>query len=143
MKSEKYHSRHSFFLAREKTFSVEMICWSWPDGEWAWNVYAHVFEGHPLFSETDRLMTNAPLHGGCTFDQRVVRAPINGIKYEWQRETTTLTIGSDYKHCGSPDLSNYGPFDEIPWIVKRDAQELCEYLSEVVAAEDSEVEESA
>lgn len=122
-----YHTSTSYFVAIEKTHSVEVKAWTYSDTEWAWNVYAHVFEDHPLYGDKDALM-DAPLHGGCTFDREKVEQPIGGPKYDFERITKSMVIGSDYRHLGSPDYSSHAPELGIPWMVEKDAIELAEWL---------------
>lgn len=124
-----YRTQTSFWIAREKDYSVEVKAWVFAENEWAWNVYAHVFEGHPVYGDKDALMNQAPLHGGCTFDQEKVVQPIGGPTYDFQSIDKSMTVGSDYKHLGSPDLSQDDPKDGIPWIVENDAKELAEWLA--------------
>lgn len=123
----KYNTSTSFWVAREKTYCVEVKGWTFSEDEWAWNVYAHVFEEHALYGKQAAL-EDAPLHGGCTFDQEKVVQPIGGPRYGFERITKSMTVGNDYKHIGSPNLSQHDPKDGIPWVVEKDAIELAEWL---------------
>lgn len=114
-----------FWIAREKTYTVSAKAWH--DGNrWNWNVYAYVFENHPLFDNNDALL-DLPLHCGCTFDQIRANQPFE-IKYDHQRVKTTKIVGSDYAHYGDDYDNHPSPFDEIPYYVERDAKELAAAL---------------
>jgi len=129
MKDYDFKVQTSFFL-KSKTFCVEVKAWQWSEDEWAWNVYAHIFEASSMFSDTEWLMSNTHLSGGCTFDQDRITSPMGGIRWDWQRISRTRTVGSDYKHIWDADYSKHGPESGIPAMIKRDAVDLFEQLKE-------------
>jgi len=120
-----------FKIKIAKTFSVTVKGWCSTnsiDGlKWHWNVYANIFESHPLFNDIDKAM-NLPLHGGCTYDQLTTSVPATGIIYDWQKETKTLKLGSDYAHLHDDYDNHPSAFDFIPYNVLNDAKELAEAL---------------
>ena len=118
----------SFWVRKGEKFTVEVKCWKRSATKWAWNVYAHVFEGHPLYANPNDLMSGAPLSGGCTFDQEKTTMPIGGPKYDSQKINRSITVGSDYKHIWDEDYSHCGPESGIPRKIECDALELAEWL---------------
>ena len=129
MNETKFQKQSSFYI-KSKTFSVEVKAWQWSEDEWAWNVYAHVFENSSMFNDIEWLMTNAALSGGCTFDQDKITSPMGGVRWDWQRISRSRTVGSDYKHIWDSDYSQHGPELGIPSKIKTDAIELFEQLTE-------------
>ena len=123
-------SKQASFFLKAKSHTVEVRCWEWSSGEWAWNVYGYVFDNHVLFNDPQRLIDNAPLSGGCTFDQAKIVQPIGGCRFDFQRTSKSYCVGSDYKHSWDADYSKNGP-DDMPAKVERDAKELFQWLSEV------------
>ena len=122
----KYKATVEFWIAREQTHSVSAKAWH--DGnKWNWNVYAYVFDNHPLYENNEALL-NLPLHCGCTFDQIWTRQPFE-IKYDFQRVTNTKVVGSDYNHIYDNYDNHPSPFDSgVPYYVERDALELAAAL---------------
>ncbi len=116
-----------FKIATEKTFSVTVKAWQMCEG-WCWNVYANIFETHKLFNDVDEAL-NLPFHYGCTYDEIKTFAPAQGIRWDWQKETKTLVLGSDYMHLHDNHENHPSPFDMIPHNVLRDAKELVEALT--------------
>jgi hypothetical protein len=132
MMDDKYPMAVSFWIAREKTHSVEVKSWASKnlDGtnKWNWNVYGHVFEGHRMFA-TPEFLQGMPLHWGATFDEFKLTGPALGIKYDWQKERESYTFGSDYMHYQDPE-DWQSPLDGIPWQIEKDALELADWLAE-------------
>lgn len=126
-----------FYIAREKTFCVTVKGWNTtgfngmdfenPVEKFNWNVYASIYEGHPLFNGSESDFHSLPFHGGCTYDKIIKTSPSQGIKYDFEKETTTLKLGSDYAHLG--DYENHqSPIDGIPYYIERDAKALSDAL---------------
>lgn len=112
-------------VALHKTFRVTAKAWS-PNGEWRWNVYAHIYITHPLFSEPKKAM-ELPLHGGCTFDALIKTEPTGGNKYDRCEISEVLTIGSGYMHCDD-NFEHVSGFDGVPYQIEQDAKELSDAL---------------
>lgn len=113
-------------VKRHETFSVVAKGWT-RDGKWNWNVYANIFENHPLFNQPSKAK-ELPLNCGCTYDEVRTAVPSEGIQYSWQRETKTLVVGSDYAHI-SDDYDNHpSGFDGVPYFVMRDCNDLVDAL---------------
>jgi hypothetical protein len=138
----KYRFSVSFWVAREKTHSVEVKSWASKGlhGEdvWHWNVYGHVFDNHPLFATPERL-EGMPLHWGATFDEFRTTSPAFGIKYDWQKENKAYTFGSDYSHYQDPE-DWQSPLEGIPYLVEQDALDLAAWLADNAACELAEKE---
>jgi hypothetical protein len=122
----KYKATVEFWIAKEQTHSVSAK--SWYDGaKWHWNVYAYIFDNHPLHGDNEALL-NLPLHCGCTFDQIWTRQPFD-IRYDFQKVTITKVVGSDYDHIYDNYDRHPSPFDDgVPPYVERDALELAAHL---------------
>lgn len=120
-------SEHHAWFIKGKTHTVEIKCWQWSETEWAWNVYAHIFETHPLFGNPKRIYENAPLSGGCTYDKAEISSPYQGVVYDHQRINRKYVFGCDYKHIWDDDYSN-NTHENMPWKVKSDAEILFEWL---------------
>jgi hypothetical protein len=108
-----------------KTCSVQIKAWRSGMG-WGWNVYALIFDGHPLHQNVDAAL-NLPFHWGATFDKRIVTSPAQGIQYDWEKVSDCLKIGSDYMHCDDHH-ENDDPKDGIPSNILRDAKKLAQEL---------------
>jgi hypothetical protein len=98
---------------------------------WGWNVYAHIYESHPLFNDIDEAL-QLPFHGGCTYDKIITTAPSQGIKYDFEKVTHCLKVGSDYSHLGDEYHDHQSAFDGIPLEMSRDADELIRALQSYV-----------
>ncbi len=118
-----------FKIATEKTFSVTIKAWQLTD-KWNWNVYANIFENNDLFNNLDDAF-QLPFSGGCTYDEVKTFTPARGIQWDWQKETKTLVLGSDYAHIHDNYDNHSSPFDRIPCEVLRDAKELVEALNQI------------
>jgi hypothetical protein len=121
-------------IHRTRDFSVIVRGWKSGD-EFKWNVYAYVFDTHPLFGKVEALMA-MPFHGGPTYDRFFNSSPAAGIKYEWQKEDKYYKIGSDYSHCYD-NYENDSYEDGIPTMIRYDAQELAQHLFDCQSEESS------
>jgi hypothetical protein len=119
------------------TFSVTVKSWKTKNYEFIekgygsefrhhWNVYANIFHTHPIY-ETPELAKDLPLHGGCTFDKQTISQPIGGIRYDWQKVSNTLKVGSDYSHY-MDHFEDEDPARGIPHEVFNDAEALVDAL---------------
>lgn len=118
---------------QNKDFSITVRSWkreSVVESEWHWNVYAHICETHPLFSDVDAAM-DLPFHGGCTYEQYVTYDPAQGIRYEWQKQVKSLKVGCDYSHYGD-NFGNDDPVNGVPFIIQKDIEHLALSLMAVV-----------
>lgn len=114
---------------RGKTFTVQVRCWRFPsEDKFTWNVYAYIYEKHPLFSQVEYAMDNLYFHAGATLEEMHTIAPALGIRYDWQRENRTLKLGSDYQHLHDNYFRECDPQYGIPYDIQRDAELLTEQL---------------
>jgi hypothetical protein len=114
-----------FRIAASKSFTVVVKAWLAMD-KWQYNVYANIFENHPLFNDVEKAKS-LPFNCGCTYDSFKANSPTSN-DYEWQKETKALVVGSDYSHIHDNYDNHSSPFDSIPHEVLRDAKELVEAL---------------
>ena len=113
-----------------KTFSVQVRGWKHPSGtDWSWNVYAFIYDTHPLFNDVKHAKDVLPFHWGTSLANIVTTAPAEGIQYEWQRESRVLKLGSDYQHY-QDDYTECDPKDGIPWAIRNDSEALIHALLE-------------
>lgn len=120
---------------REKLFSVSIKAWRIiaPDlahdlqGEWRWNVYAHVRPGHPLYGDIHTLL-DLPLHGGPNLDEKRMTEPLRGTEHAWQGRHEVAVIGCDYGHLGDEYFSACHPQDGVPISIQHDVRLLAEVL---------------
>jgi hypothetical protein len=110
-------------LKQTKQFSVTAKAWLSGD-KWQWNVYAFIYESHPLFSNPEAAINNLPHHCGCTFDKLVTTAPSGGNEYDSSKAVTTLKVGSDYAHLYDDHDNHPSGFDGIPNFIERDMLEM-------------------
>lgn len=95
---------------------------------WAWCLYALIYDSHPLFNDAESAIENLPWHGDCTYEERFFQEPARGIRYQWQRKGEWLKIGCDYSHYGDEFYRSESPEDGIPASIQRDAQALFDAL---------------
>lgn len=96
--------------------------------DWNWNVYVNIFENNHLFKDYQKVLDEAPFSGGVTFEGKETREPLGGIKYEWQRVTKTIKIGSDYSHIWDRCTKDMSPDKGIPAHIEKDALELVDWM---------------
>lgn len=134
---------HEWSPCQEKTFSISVRCWlmesSFGD-KYVWNVYAHIYEGHPLFSDVERAK-NLHFHYGCTYDKFVtVEHPEpEATRAAWMKTSRSLKVGSDYSHYQDDVFEASAPHDGVPFAIQRDVLELAAQLSAAVPAPAEEV----
>lgn len=117
---------YEWTIEKTRLFCVTVRAWSRED-KFGWNVYANIFEEHPLFNNVEAAKC-LHFHGGCTYDQIITHAPAEGIKYDWQKEYKTLKVGSDYQHYMDEYFETCDPAYGIPSSVLYDAMQLVEQL---------------
>lgn len=122
-------------INKGNNFEVEIIHWHMIDdeekakdisgifGNECWNVYATIFEGHPLYNrlkdvqtdEYDKTMDNFPFdfHGGITYVDR---------------HDNYIKLGDDYRHIGD---EYYCKCKELPHDIADEAEELFKFMSEM------------
>ena len=122
----KKHLTLEFKIASEDSYSVTIIAWNRKEAldQWHWNVYAHIYDKHPLFDNPENAVETLPFHCGATYDKIITTEPAQGIKYDWQRINKTLKIGSDYAHIYDNYDNHPSPFEGIPSGIEADALEL-------------------
>jgi len=118
-------------IYKDRNFSVIVRGWKSGD-EFKWNVYANIFDTHPLFGNVEAMMS-MPLHGGPTYDRVITQEPAGGIKYTWQKVEKMYKIGSDYQHY-QDHYDDYNYEDGIPPLIRNDAEELARFLFDCVPA---------
>ena len=128
MKNMNFKTQISHWVSSE-THNIEVKSYLMTPEKRVWLIYAHVFDTHPLSKKPEFLSENAPLSGGCTFDEVKTSAPIGGIKYKWQKESMVCTVGADYGHIWDMDYSDSDPM-VIPPNILRDALDLHVWLIE-------------
>jgi len=119
-------TKFNFF--RCKDFNVEVVGWESEKGKWNWNVYAYIFETHKLFADQDAWY-ELPFNCGATLEDRIITGPARGIRYDWQKETETIKLGSDYNHIHDNYDHHPSPADGIPSNIYHDAKVLVESLT--------------
>jgi hypothetical protein len=123
-----YDIKVEFKIKIAKEFSVVVIGWNRSD-KWHWNVYANIFESHPLFSNINQAK-DLPFNCGCTFDKLITESPTRD-KADWhdfEKEYKTLKVGSDYAHLYDDYDNHPSALDGLPPFIERDALELVEAL---------------
>ena len=125
---------YEWTIAQNKTFSVTVYAWHRGD-DFGWNVYAHIFESHPLFNDVEAAKA-LPFHGGCTYDHLLTDEPAGGIQYDWQKVDKTLKVGSDYQHYTDDCFMTCDPADGIPHSIEVDAVKLVITLNQYITTEE-------
>lgn len=110
-------------------FSILVSCHESFGDEWAWCIYALIYDNHPLFMNVEAAVEQLPWHCGCTYDERFTQEPARGIRYDWQRKGEWLKIGADYSHLHDEYFRACPPSEGVPGAVLSDARELFEALS--------------
>lgn len=126
-------SREWRVFTDNKTFSVLVRAWYSDssvhfDGPWRWNVYAVIFEDHPLFSSPEKALEVLQFHGGANYDKRITTDEARGNQYNHQRSFVSLKIGCDYNHLHDEYFCQSNPKDGIPWAIQEDCLELANQL---------------
>ena len=119
----------TFNFHRADNFVVTVCGWEGMDGKHHWNIYARIFDNHPLFNDPEKAMDVLPFAGGCTYDQIETFSPSRGIEYDWQKEIKVLVLGSDYGHIWDDYDNHPSPEYGIPGQMRSDAKELVEALN--------------
>lgn len=114
---------------KDENFCVQVRSWAGSTTEFNWNVYAYIYDSHPLFSDVSQAM-GLPFHGGATFDKFVTDVPARGLQYSWQKEMKCLKIGSDYSHYGDHRFTCCDPIYGIPNEIELDVGRLVSALHE-------------
>ena len=109
---EWYVKRHKDFAVTAKAFTV--------GGKWYWNVYAYIYNTHPLFDKPSEAVEELPFHCGCTFDK--IRTTVPGVS--GSPKTETLVLGSDYAHMDDSYDSRPSGFGGVPGHILHDANRL-------------------
>jgi hypothetical protein len=115
-------------VCQTKSFGVSVRAWSRGRDQWTWNVYALIYDNHPLHKNVQGALA-LPFHGGPTLDVRVVTSPAQGLRYEWQRVSDVLKVGSDYAHAYDEWAMESDPTNGVPYEIRRDAEELIAALA--------------
>jgi hypothetical protein len=116
---------YEWTIEKTRLFSVTVRSWHTGDG-FGWNVYAYIFEEHPLFNNLEAAY-NLPFHGGCTYQQIITTTPPE-MTYDWQKEYKSLKVGSDYQHYMDDHFMLCDPANGIPYEIMRDAETLVQSL---------------
>ena len=117
---------HEWMVYRNEKFGVKVR--SFPQGNgFGWNVYALIYDSHPLFADVQRAL-NLPFHWGPTLDKFISEEPAQGIRYDWQKVGKYLKVGSDYQHLHDDEFQQCDPVNGIPHQIRRDAEELVNAL---------------
>jgi len=124
-----------YWIKKDKTFTVSAKAWLSGD-KWMWNVYAYIFDNHPLFLKPE-IAKGLPLNCGCTFDEITTSLPAEGIKYNWQKIKRKLVVGSDYAHIYDDHENHPSPVYGVPVNILADAKELAEALVNSLEQESS------
>lgn len=124
---------YEWMVYRCHDFAVQVRAWKKSDG-FGWNVYALIYDSHPLFNDVERAM-NLPFHKGATLDERIRQVPARGIRYDWQKAYEWLKVGSDYQHYQDEHFCEYDPAQGMPWEIKSDAECLVRELLKVKETE--------
>lgn len=119
---------HEWSVYQCKDFGVTVRAWPRSNNSWTWNVYAMIYDTHPLHQNVGGALA-LPFHGGPTLDNRIVTSPAQGIRYDWQRVHDVLKVGSDYAHAYDEWAEESNPADGIPFRIQCDVRELIAELS--------------
>ena len=115
------------WFARGNSFSVEVKVWKISGETFIWNIYANVFEKHPIFDD-NQAINNLPFHGGVSYDRESVNQPLGGVRYDFQAVTKVKKVGCDYNHLGDNYFNSLDGSKGIPSDIERDAKELFDFL---------------
>lgn len=118
-----------------KTFTVQIYAW-YSGGEWKWNVYALIFDGHPMHQKVEAALC-LPFHGGVNYEKRIVTSPARDRGYAWEHVTDCLKLGCDYAHHYD-NHEHDDPADGIPSAIRWDAEGMAQALLDASAALEAE-----
>ena len=138
---------HEWTPVQEKSFSITVRAWfikglpGITDDRHCWNVYANIFDNHPMFSNVE-WAKGLPFHGGCTFDKIITTefATPEAERYDWMKTYKFIKVGSDYAHYGDERFESYSPADGVPSEIQCDVSELAAALSVDPSLPASEIE---
>ena len=95
--------------------------------KWRWNVYALIFETHPLFKEKKSLIHDLHFSGGITLEhERII--------YHKGRDKPfrALKLGSDYQHLWDIETDYGSPLEGVDCRILSDAQLLIDDLKSYI-----------
>jgi hypothetical protein len=120
----------SFWIDRQQTYDVEVKAW-FSEGMklWHWNIYARIYENHPLFNKPEILKEEWPINCDISYSYLITTTPAFGIIYNRERIHNIYKLGCDYDSYAVSNNS-ISPFEKIPDYVKRDAVELSNWLKQ-------------
>jgi hypothetical protein len=132
----KFAEAHEW-TAQGKNFSVQIRAWRMDRDEMpvhVWDVYALVFEGHPLFAKPSDVAA-LHFHGGPTYTAKVTYGPGREKPYDWEKTNSVLKVGCDYNHLHDWYFRESDPKDGIPGSIQEDADLLYQQLEGAEAEE--------
>ena len=115
------------WIAQGNNFSIEVKVWEMSGGIFIWNVYAYIFQKHPIF-EDNQAINSLPFHGGVSYDSESVNQPLGGVRYDFQAVTKVKKVGCDYNHLADNYFNSLDGSKGIPSDIERDAKELFDFL---------------
>ena len=121
---------HEWRVFTDKTFSVVIRAWNSPgitdlvDESWTWNIYAVIFDAHPLFKDPEKAISTLQFHWGATYEKFITTQEARGNQYEFQKDSRALKIGNDYAHYEDDYFMASNPKDGIPLTIQQDALQL-------------------
>ena len=127
MKFNTENPSYEWVVFQGKSFSVTVKGWGC-EGSYKWNVYANIYDNHPLFCNPEAAKC-LHFHGGCTYDKYITTDETE-YKYDWQKQYKTLKVGSDYMHY-MDYFEDENPCNGIPFTIKWDAEQLAKELLEI------------
>lgn len=125
------HLAYEWTPVKNKDFTIQVRGWKFGESErdtWKWNVYAFIFDTHPMFGKFEWAEC-LPMHGGVTYDKVITTEPAVK-KYDHQATHKVMKYGCDYQHYGDEYFESCDPKDGIPCDIRRDVRELYEHLLE-------------
>jgi hypothetical protein len=111
------YNKSESWATRGDNFCIEVKHWKSGDSN-RWNVYAHIFEEHPIFKDIEK-QKNLTLHWGPTYHKLKTVDDIE--KHKWSKLSKTITIGSDYAHLYDERFEMFSTKEDA-WEVFEDAE---------------------